>query len=215
MKKIFPLVAAVAVLLVAGMCADGAASAAPRANPAPVITNNRDAVTASPGGYDFYTYASFKLGYEYGDVRFGLHSVNGFGGQVAYGFIRRLWLFDARGELEMGYYNQRQDRGGRDTRLNPLTIMANVYADLGQASWALSPYLGFGIGYANVTEKTTSPGFSDSTNHNGFAWGAYAGFTFGIVSDLRGDLAFRFGQIDLGGETLDNFGGTLGLQYRF
>lgn len=202
MKKSFLIVAAIAALFFSGY--------ARAANDQAATPGKAEAAQSS----DASNYASFKLGYVLGDAGGGLDSVDGFGGQVAFGVKYYVWLFDLRGELELGYYNQSQNESGIETRISPRTVMANIYADLGKKDWKTAPYIGFGIGYANVSIKSSYFG-SSSDNKNGFSWGAYAGLTFEIFASLKGDLAFRFNQVDMNGETLDNLGGTIGLQYSF
>ncbi|MEA2978894.1 MAG: hypothetical protein QOF09_717 [Alphaproteobacteria bacterium] len=90
-------------------------------------------------------------------------------------------------------------------------FMANAYIDLG-TWWSLTPYVGAGIGTANVKISgfrdegfTFSPGLSNSTAYAAdaskwnFAWAVHAGITYKVTPSMSIDLGYRY--IDLGSAT--------------
>lgn len=88
---------------------------------------------------------------------------------------------------------------------NNATFMANGYVDLG--TWyGITPYLGAGLGTANVRfgrtqDFGTDPaaagyGVSRSSSNWGLAWALMAGFSYSITPNLLLDVGYRY--IDMG-----------------
>jgi len=75
-------------------------------------------------------------------------------------------------------------------------IMANVYYDTPEILPAIVPYLGFGIGYANIQEVLNSTGplgisqFNMSTNS--FAYQGTAGLTYNFADYWALNAAYRY-----------------------
>jgi opacity protein-like surface antigen len=89
---------------------------------------------------------------------------------------------------------------GLSTRIESTTALVNMYADLG--TWGrLTPYIGAGIGAANLRTKefydagdpTTRGANNDKWN---FAWAAIAGLSYRISNSLTLDASYRW--LDLG-----------------
>ena len=90
-------------------------------------------------------------------------------------------------------------------------FMANAYVDLG-TWWCLTPYVGVGLGMANVKISgfrddgfTYTPGLNNSTAYAddaskwNFAWAVHAGITYKVTQSMSIDLGYRY--IDMGSGT--------------
>jgi opacity protein-like surface antigen len=127
--------------------------------------------------------------------------------------------FAIREELEASYS---RGFGGNHSRYSPWTGMANMYFDFGNR--VVRPYVGFGLGVAEVNYKTkilivADPKEYAKVDFSNFAFnmGLYAGLNFDITKHLTGDLGFRYTRAELIHRDGDfqTFSGTLGLRYRF
>lgn len=89
------------------------------------------------------------------------------------------------------------------TSYSALLLLANAYADLGTYN-GITPYVGFGIGGANVKwddlHNTIGP---DTTVHKGtkswrFAYALMAGASYCLTKNLQLDAGYRYSHIDGG-----------------
>lgn len=75
-------------------------------------------------------------------------------------------------------------------------FMANVYYDFPEMLPAISPYLGAGIGYANLKATLNSEGPAGatyfSTSDNAFAYQGTAGITYNFAENYAVNLAYRY-----------------------
>jgi opacity protein-like surface antigen len=76
-------------------------------------------------------------------------------------------------------------------------FMANVYYDFPDMLPAISPYLGFGIGYAYLQAELSSPGpfvggTYFKTTDNVFAYQGTAGITYNFSENYAVNLAYRY-----------------------
>ncbi|QND54989.1 porin family protein (plasmid) [Phyllobacterium sp. 628] len=99
-----------------------------------------------------------------------------------------------RGDLTVGY-NQR-DTTYFETTTDIWEAMANAYVDLGNYH-GLTPYVGGGIGLANVNYDFQGPVYpgltSGSTNR--FEWALMAGVAVDLTPNLKLDLGYRYADI--------------------
>ena len=90
--------------------------------------------------------------------------------------------------------------------------MANAYVDLG-TWWCLTPYVGVGVGMANVKilgfrddgltsiagVQSNSVAYADDASKWNFAWALHAGITYKVTQSMSIDLGYRY--IDMGSGT--------------
>lgn len=125
-------------------------------------------------GYQYNSWIRFDLSAEWrgGSVFKALDTYTGVGGPFTndYTGIKKEWLF-----------------------------LANAFVDLG--TWrAITPYLGLGAGFANVTIGNfrdtnviaTSGGYADTGSQWNFAWALYAGLAYKVTPNFAVDLGYRF-----------------------
>jgi opacity protein-like surface antigen len=148
-------------------------------------------------------YASLKLGYaniDTVDVKYKDHKVaefsemDGYTGTIAGGAKFDISnMFNMRGELEYTYLDTEQDEGNNPMKLFYNTVMANAYADFGDASWVVNPYVGLGLGY-------TFGQLSD-TNYKehvaGMSYAVSAGITYPVSTNVVLDLGAKYTMQDL------------------
>ena len=93
-------------------------------------------------------------------------------------------------------------------------FMANAYVDLG-TWWCLTPYVGLGVGTANIKISgfrddgfsytipggvlSNSTAYADHASKWNFAWAVHAGMTYKVTPSMSIDLGYRY--IDLGSAT--------------
>lgn len=119
-----------------------------------------------------------------------------------------------RYELEYTYLNADLDHfdinSVRQNRVSGYSsdnvIMANVYYDTPEMLPAIVPFLGLGIGYANVENKfaSASPlgfGYFDS-NDNAFAYQGTVGLTYNFAENYAINISYRY----LATTQLEDFG---------
>jgi opacity protein-like surface antigen len=137
-----------------------------------------------------------------------------FGAGVGYKFNK--WF---RADLT-GEYRSKADFSGADlatfagddfpntynAKKSEWLALANAYVDLG--SWrGVSPYIGAGIGAANIeihgftdvgvgTTGDPSIAFGDDNDEWNFAWAVYAGLGFEVTPELTLDIGYRY--LDMG-----------------
>lgn len=105
---------------------------------------------------------------------------------VGFGYQFNDWF---RGDVTYGYERRGFENLGEKLRIQE--IMANGYVDLGTFV-GLTPYLGAGIGGANLSAN------GDDTTE--LAWALMAGVSYDIASNVKLDLGYRFLGIDSGVE---------------
>ncbi|WP_370547030.1 outer membrane beta-barrel protein [Edwardsiella tarda] len=107
-----------------------------------------------------------------------------------------------------------------DSRLGLQTLMVNGYYDI-KTGTDFTPYIGAGIGYANVSLKNDLED-SDSvqSNSNNFAWSVGTGVIYNVNPRLDLDLGYKY--LDAGKATAGNSQAkvathdfTLGVNYYF
>lgn len=138
---------------------------------------------------------------------------------TAYGFVRNTVSYEGgynagasfgyqshplRYEMEYTYLSANTD--GFDMNYIPQTgvtgssyanlLMANIYYDAPELVSSIVPYLGVGIGYANLhtTLNSTGPnGFTSfSASDNEFAYQATAGLTYNFAENYGAHLGYRY-----------------------
>lgn len=151
-----------------------------------------------------------------------LSDAPGYGGGVGYrvnDWLRFDLTIDQRSPSRFAAYSSRSNfvtgYNVEAGKLNVLTGLANVYADLG-TWWGLTPYIGGGVGFAdkgfraNYTQTTClleacdgTPGtgprtaaFRPNRSVSSFAWALTAGVSYRIGLGLSVDAAYRY--VDLG-----------------
>jgi outer membrane protein OmpA-like peptidoglycan-associated protein/outer membrane protein W len=142
-------------------------------------------------------------------------------GGVGYAFSNGFRL-----EGELAYRNN--DFEDSDTEVTAKSAMLNLYYDFNRGG-RLEPYVGVGVGYANV-----DPDIAFHEDDSGFAYQALAGVAIGLTERLDLDIGYRYFRVDdldFGGTTIPDildddlvfkFGGdyihqavTVGLRWQF
>ena len=144
----------------------------------------------------------------------GFSSAPFFGGAIGYQY--NSWLrFDFSAEYRGGANFKALDQyidpnGGGPGVAGPATndysaikkewlFLANAFVDLG--TWrAITPYVGAGIGFANVTISNFRDtnvimgggGFADTGSQWNFAWALHAGLAYKVTPTFSVDLGYRF-----------------------
>ena len=161
--------------------------------------------------------ATTKWGGWYGDLSGDLtwlrHSDTGGGGNVALGYR----FSDFRLEGEAGYHGAGGDGGHSGTHY--FTYMGNLYYDFNRAfpssnsGWQVVPYIGGGLGDAQVHLGNSS--FSNTFRHhdNDFAYQGMAGLTF--VSDSMPHTDWSLGYRYLGTDQDNLHANNLELAIRY
>ncbi|MCL1892348.1 MAG: acyloxyacyl hydrolase [Alphaproteobacteria bacterium] len=162
-------------------------------------------------------YASIKAGYTNSDINFyydddkfeseGLANFSGFTGAIAGGAA---WdansLITVRGELEYAYTNTSVNSWMDDLDewkdvLTHNTIMLNAFADFGEKSWSVRPYVGLGAGFGfGNTFKIIRDGetWKKEDMGSGFAYAGMIGAAWHATDHLAIDLGFQYKVIDMG-----------------
>lgn len=79
--------------------------------------------------------------------------------------------------------------------VSAFAMMANIYYDIKSPDLVVTPYLGGGIGYANIHASGGSVGgvqLWNSANDNVFAYQAGAGFRYDVSKHVGLDLGYRY-----------------------
>lgn len=128
-------------------------------------------------GTDFST-VSFDTGYD-------------FSGAVGYSF-GQVGFASLRAEAEVGYFNQ---NGQLPTpfsgSVDGIYGLLNAYADFNTGT-PFTPFIGGGVGYANVTADVAAPGFALQSRDKDFAWDATAGISYNLTKNITLDVAYRY-----------------------
>ena len=95
-------------------------------------------------------------------------------------------------DFNLDYIPQTGVTGYSSTNL----IMANIYYDFHDILPAISPFLGFGIGYAHLQTALNSIGPDDISNfkvsENAFAYQGTAGLTYNFAENYALNIAYRY-----------------------
>lgn len=148
----------------------------------------------SLGGW-FFNAPSFKNGYNAGG-RVGYQS-NPLRYELEY-----TYLSANTSGFNINYVGQTGVSGNFSANL----AMANVYYDFPEMLPAIQPFLGVGIGYANLEISLVSKGpfggFLFSANGNKFAYQGTAGLTYNFAENYALNLAYRY----VGTQNITEFG---------
>ncbi len=99
-----------------------------------------------------------------------------------------------RGDVTLGYSKQSFDDYDVDVR--SWDMMANAYVDLGNYS-GFTPYLGAGLGFANVRYSIdTAYGEYKTDDDYRLAWALMAGVGIDVASNIKLDIGYRYGVIE-------------------
>jgi len=150
-----------------------------------------------------------------GDLTWLRHSDMGGGGNVDLGYQ----FNDFRLEGEAGYHGAGGDGGDNGTHY--FTYMGNLYYDFNRASsasgsgWGIVPYIGAGIGDAEVHFGNGT--FSNTFHHhdNDFAYQGMVGLTFASNSMPRVDWSLGYKYLGTNQDNLHANNLELGLRYHF
>lgn len=116
------------------------------------------------------------------------------------GAIGYEFLYGFRAELELGYQMSDMDKlrvsgdfGSEAFSINgdisALTVMANIFYDF-IPNQILSPFLGVGVGFANLDFDFSEADISDDDTV--FAYQLMAGIAYALNNNLRFDIQYRF-----------------------
>ena len=100
----------------------------------------------------------------------------------------------ARVEGELGYRvndNDKSDSVSIGGDVKALSFMLNAYFDI-DTKTAFTPFIGGGIGVANIDAKIESPGARGRDDASVFAYQAIAGVAFQISDKSSLDLSYRY-----------------------
>ncbi|MDR0693030.1 MAG: porin family protein [Puniceicoccales bacterium] len=125
-----------------------------------------------------------------------------FGGKIAAGIA--IPLISVRAELEVGY-NSKAEVASKNTKdaekhvdlsAQTSTYMFNAYYDIDTGT-AFKPYIGAGIGFANINMKANSSEagvYSIATDEsiNNFTYGFSVGVSYAVNDNLSLDLGYRY-----------------------
>lgn len=168
-----------------------------------VLTSLLAIFTATAAGAAVNPYASLKLGYAdnngvdviYQDEKIGeFDGIAGFTGSAAGGASFDVYeMVGMRAELEYTYLNAEQDRNTDPLGLVSHSFMINGYADFGDASWMVKPYVGLGAGY------TFGQLSNNSVNEHvaGISYAVSGGITYAVSSNVVMDLGVKYTMQDL------------------
>jgi len=159
---------------------------------------------------------------------------SGYGGGIGYHVNEWLRLdatVDQRGPARFSAYSSRSNfvtgSNIEAGRLDVLTALVNVYADLG-TWWGLTPYLGVGIGVAdkrmhgNYSQTTCieegcdglagtgprDPAFRPNRSVASLAWALTAGASYRLGAGFSLDAAYRYVDLGRAKSGIDAFGGS-------
>ncbi len=129
--------------------------------------------------------------------------------QFGYAFGSRWGILSPRLEVEAGYQSSEVDvalDGGVATAaaatgdLNAFYWFTNLLLDIPVGGWGLTPFIGGGVGFANVSGDNinTPPAGTLAAGINGgdtvFAWNLTAGLSYDVTRNVTFDVAYRFVQ---------------------
>ncbi len=99
----------------------------------------------------------------------------------------------------------RQDIDGLDAKARTWDMMANAYVDMGNFV-GFTPYLGAGLGFANVRYSIDSDQGDYKSDDYRFAWALMAGVGIDLTQNVKLDLGYRYGVVnggDIAGDALN------------
>jgi opacity protein-like surface antigen len=132
------------------------------------------------------------------------------GGGLALGYDMRMMqgMLPLRFEVE-GFFRDSGDetwnemQGIINNRARVTTLFANAFFDI-PLGLAFTPYVGLGIGTANVDYRTIAPAGSNSDDQWNFAWNIGGGVAYAFTPNLALDLNYRY--VDAGEGKVDILG---------
>lgn len=137
-------------------------------------------IEGSGGGIwgEDYSGVSFDTGYNFsGSVGYNW-------GQVGFASLRT--------EAEVGYFNEDGQCGTKiGCSVDGIYGLLNAYADFNTGT-PFTPFIGGGVGYANVTADINAPGFALQSRDKDFAWDATAGVSYDLTRNITLDIAYRY-----------------------
>ncbi|WP_176037974.1 outer membrane protein [Brucella tritici] len=99
-----------------------------------------------------------------------------------------------RGDVTLGYSKQSFD--DLDVDVRSWDMMANAYVDLGNY-YGFTPYLGAGLGFANVRYSIdTASGEYKTDDDYRLAWALMAGVGIDVASNIKLDIGYRYGVVE-------------------
>ncbi|MDO3379138.1 outer membrane protein [Geoalkalibacter halelectricus] len=158
---------------------------------------------ATPALADPYFSASFGLAnVRDADLRDGRDGTRGDmkldNGYVFLAAIGGSFLGDVRGEIELGYRNNDIDRlrsgvqvVSRSGDVTAISLMANLFKDI-PLGIGLTPFVGGGIGIANVEADLNAFGINGKKDDNVFAYQFAAGGAIELGPQVNLDLQYRY-----------------------
>jgi opacity protein-like surface antigen len=178
MKKLTIVLMAMA-LVVGGVASPALAGPYFSINGGAVWVNDAD---LSIDGYGKFGELTFETGYSV-SAAFGNSYSSGFRSEVEFAY-RTNDLDDGKVSVpELSLY----EAGPIDGELSSWAVMINGYYDFDTGS-ALKPFIGAGLGYANVDLELESESDDDGV----FAYQLMAGLGFAISKEVSFDLQYRF-----------------------
>jgi len=131
-----------------------------------------------------------------------------------------------RADVTLGYRSEAQVQDSftsLDAKYSALTVMANVYYDIGNFN-GFTPYVGAGVGVSrNKLSDVALPVASTSGTKTSFAYALHAGVSYDYSEALAIDASYRYidlGKGQSGGDVVDydnliSHDIRIGLRYRF
>lgn len=160
-------------------------------------------LTATAASAAITPYTSLKLGYvdidtidvkSNGTTIADFDGMNGFTGAIAAGANYDVAnMVGIRGELEYTYLDTKQDKDNDPMKLSYHNFMVNGYADFGDASWMVRPYVGLGVGYTFGQLSTNAL----KQDISGMAYAVSGGITYAVSSNIIMDLGAKYTMQDL------------------
>jgi opacity protein-like surface antigen len=144
-----------------------------------------------------------------GDIGWSFLDVNGLdnddnwvaGGGVGYQFSDFL-----RADVTADFSGDYEVAPGAD--ISTTTVLGNVYFDWANESM-FTPYVGAGIGYGWVD------GTGTATDDDGIALGAAAGVAVDLTNNLAVDAGYRYRNIDVSGDNVQEHQAAVGIRFKF
>ena len=94
------------------------------------------------------------------------------------------------------------------------SFMGNIYADLGSPDSRWSPYVGAGLGYG--TFGITDGNITITSDSGGLSFRVSGGLSYAFAKSWDANILIGYHGLSIDGiEELGQFGGALGLRYRF
>ncbi len=123
------------------------------------------------------------------------------GGGVGYQFNQR-FRSDIRADHSF-------DADGGLYDVSGTTVTANGYVDF-PIGFALTPYIGAGVGYGWVNNSGGGP-----ADDSGFAWAATGGVAYNLSQNIALDVGYRYREIDVTGPNFADHSVMGGIRWNF